>query len=64
MCRCARLATGHLWSISTYKPHLKSPCICTEASPERINVSPVPAAPGLFFQLPCSHLARPGFSEH
>ena len=37
--------------------------LCLWVSQERINVSAVPMAPRVFFQLLSSHLASPGFSK-
>ena len=39
-------------------------CYGCRASQKRINTSSVPMAPWVSFQLPCSHLAYPGFSKH
>ena len=38
-------------------------CYGRHASQERRNVSALPMAPGVSFQLPSLHLAYPGFSE-
>ena len=47
---------------STMREHSVVCCWSCCASWERINVSAVATAPWVFFQLPCSHLAYPGFS--
>ena len=68
------LVTGYFCSVSIYKFHLESPedvilgevsyerscyvcCYACLASPKKINMPAVP------IQLPCSHLAYPGFRE-
>ena len=43
-----------------YQCYLRTPGCCC---PERINMSAVPTAPRVFFQLPQSHLIYLGFSE-
>ena len=54
------LGHGPLLSTLVFKKSLETPGCCC---PERMNMSAVPTAPWVFFQLPRSHLIHPGFSD-
>ena len=61
-----RLRYGHGYGCVRWVNHEKIQLVCCYgccASQERINMSAVPTAPWLFFQLPRWHLAYPGFRE-
>ena len=61
-----RLRYGHGYGCVRWVNHEKIQLVCCYgccASQERINMSAVPTAPWLFFQLPRWHLAYPRFRE-
>ena len=65
-----RLPYGSVWLPMVmlldqpWEERIQCVCCCSCcASQERTNVSAVPTAPWVFFQLPSSHLAYHGFSE-
>lgn len=62
-----RLATGHVCSVNTCKPCLRSPALpCSRvrcSATRACRVSAFPVAPRLFFPFPHSRLAYHGFSE-